>query len=120
MAGDGRLGKAGQRRVDHAARTLQAIGDAAQAGAEHHRDVGAVDAQLLGGGVGRPLHAVEEGGLQLHGARVSPCVATNDVTACRKAPGASMWDRWPAFAIGTKRAPEIAAAICFISAAGVT
>ena len=47
-------------------------------------------------------------------------VPTNDVTACRNAPGASMWERWPAFAIGTKRAPEIAAAICFISAAGVT
>ena len=120
VAGDGRLGKAGQRRVGDAARTLQAIGDAAQAGAEHHRDVGAVDAQLLGGGVGRALHAVEEGRVQLHGARVSAAVSRNDVTACRNAPGASTCDRWPAPAIGTKRAPAIAAAICFISAAGVT
>ena len=54
MARDRRLGEPGQRRVGDAARPVQAIGDAAQAGAEHHRRVGAVDAELLGGGVRRP------------------------------------------------------------------
>ena len=120
MPGDGRLRKAGQRRVRYGARALEAIGDAAQPGPEHHRDVGAVDRKLLGHGVGRAPHAIEERRVQLHEGRVSATVSTNAVTACRNAPGDSTWDRWPAPAIGTKRAPAIAAAICFISAAGVT
>ena len=89
-------GKAGQRRVRYGARALQAIGDAAQPGPEHHRDVGAVDRQLLGRGVGRAPHAIEERRVQLHDGASPPRVSTNAVTACRNAPGASTWDRWPA------------------------
>ena len=66
MAGDRGLRESGQRRIRDAARALQAIGDAAQPGAEHDGDVGAVDAEPLRRGLRRALHAFEEPGAQLH------------------------------------------------------
>ena len=120
MAGNGRLRKSGQRRVRYAARRLQPIGHAAQAGPEHDADVGRADVELLGGGVRRPAHAIEERLVQLHDGLSSAAPSRNDVTSRRKTPGASKCDRCPAPAIATKRAPAIAPEICFISARGVT
>ena len=45
--------------------------------------VGAVDAQLLGDGVGRLLDAVEERGVQLHAGRASAVASRKDATAFR-------------------------------------
>ena len=71
MTGHRRLGKSGQRRIRHAARALEAIGDAAQARPEHHPHVGIVDGELLAGGLRRALNPVEEGGVQFHDGRAS-------------------------------------------------
>src|SRR5204863_4278983 len=109
-----------QGRVGNAAGALEPIGDAAQAGAKHDRHVGAVDAELLGGRVRGAPHPIEEGGVEFHAARASAAPSRNDVSANRNAPGASTWAMCPAPGSGTKRAPAMAAAICFISAAGVT
>ena len=114
-------GKPGSDAYGTRARALEPIGDAAQTRPEHDGDVGAVDAELLGGGVRRAPHAIEERRVQLHDGAPRRLPSRNAASPrCRNAPGASTCDRWPAPAIGTKRAPAIAAAICCISAAGVT
>ena len=119
MAGDSGLGEAGQRRVQRRARALESIGDAAQAGAEHHRDLGRGGVELLADGLGGVAHAIEQRRLQLHRAtaggpsRKAPTAASNGA-------GASRLARWPAPPSATKRAFGIAALMPRISSSGTT
>ena len=60
MPGDGGLGKAGKLRIGNDGRLLEALGEPAQARAQHHRhrrgEAGAARADHRRGPVGGPVH----------------------------------------------------------------
>jgi len=109
-----------RERVPALARGLQAIGDPAQARAEDHRDGGAVDVDLVGGGAGRALYPLEEGRVELHGAPSADDQSRKLSSARSNARGPSRWVRCPALEMSSNVARGIASAMPRISAGGVT
>ena len=122
MARHGGLGEAGQRRVERArARPSSAIGDAAQARAEHDRDLGAGGVQALGRRSRRRCARDRKSvRLQLHRRHRRLGSPRNAPSAACERRRRLEVARWPAPSSATKRPAAIAALMPRISSGGTT